>query len=214
MMQSNDADLLLKIVIIGESGVGKTNLVGRYVHDTFSDEALPTVGVDFTLKTMEIKGKMVKTQFWDTAGQEKLKAITTAYYKNANGAILVYDIAKKESFKRLVYWIKELRDSASENVKVILLGNKNDLVAEREVALEEAKSFAEERGFYFMEVSAKENTDQCVIRGFNILLNEIVENMSETNLNEIKKQSTFRSTTNTIIEKKKQNMDQKSKGCC
>ena len=94
------------------------------------------------------------------------------------------------------------------------MGNKNDLVAEREVALEEAKSFAEERGFYFMEVSAKENTDQCVIRGFNILLNEIVENMSETNLNEIKKQSTFRSTTNTIIEKKKQNMDQKRKGCC
>ena len=207
-------DYLLKIVTLGESGVGKTNLISRYVFDKFNDNTMSTVGVDFSLKTLNLSGKNIKIQIWDTAGQEKLRALASAYYKNANGAILVYDITKKETFRKLIYWIKELKNNAPENAKVILLGNKSDLVAEREVAVDEGKAFAKERGYFFMEVSAKNNTDECVNKGFNILLDTILNNMNSETVISSKKGVMLRASTYEIVEKKKKKVELHKKGCC
>jgi len=170
----NQTESVIKIVITGDSGVGKTNLINRYVHDTFNEYSNPTVGLDFALKNTMIAGQNVSCQIWDTAGQEKMKAIASAYYKNANGAVLVFDIASKSSFHRLTYWLSELKDNLNENdISVILLGNKADLQDTREVAVEEAKSYAEANGFYYMEVSAKQNDNDCVTLAFDHLLSEI-----------------------------------------
>ncbi len=170
----SQSESVIKIVITGDSGVGKTNLISRYVHDAFNEFSNPTVGLDFALKNTMIAGQNVSCQIWDTAGQEKMKAIASAYYKNANGAILVFDIASKASFHRLAYWLSELKDNLNEEeVSIILLGNKADLQEKREVALEEAKAYAESHGFYYMEVSAKENDNDGVSLAFDHLLAEI-----------------------------------------
>ena len=170
----DSTESIIKIVITGESGVGKTNLINRYVHDTFNEFSNPTVGLDFALKNTVIAGQQISCQIWDTAGQERMRSIANAYYKNASGAVLVFDIASKQSFSRLGHWLDELKENIrSEDISIILLGNKADLEDNREVALEEAKSFAEASGFFYMEVSAKTNPNDCVTLAFDQLLGEI-----------------------------------------
>ena len=170
----NSNESVIKIVITGESGVGKTNLMTRYVHDNFNEFSNPTVGLDFALKNTIVAGQNISCQIWDTAGQEKMKSIASAYYKNANGAILVFDIASKHTFQRLPYWLSELKDNVNDDdISIILLGNKADLEEKREVAMEEAKAYAEASGFYYMEVSAKSNFNDCVTLAFDQLLGEI-----------------------------------------
>lgn len=215
-MRPNDdqIDYLFKLVMLGESAVGKTNIIRRYVHNEFDTNISPTVGVDSALKTLHIDKKTVKLQIWDTAGQEKFRVISSAYYKNADGAILVYDISKKESFKRLVYWLKELKDNGPEGVKMILLGNKSDLSGEREVATEEAREFAEQKGFFFMEVSAKENSDGCVNTGFETLIRTIIDNMDAQDEINNRKGTMLRSTTYAIVEQKKAEGEVDKKKCC
>ena len=184
-MSDEDIDFLLKIVIIGDSGVGKTNLLSRFTRDTFSNETRNTIGVDFSAKDIQLKGKTVKVQFWDTAGQEKYRAIASAYYRNAHGAIIVYDITRRESFENLNTWLTELRENGNEDLSIIVLGNKLDLIHDREINTEDGKAFAQTKNCYFMEVSGKENKDKCVNKAFNTVLEEIVkkqekEDMSRT----------------------------------
>ncbi len=187
----NSNEGVIKIVITGDSGVGKTNLITRYVYGSFNEFSNPTVGLDFALKNTIVAGQNISCQIWDTAGQEKMKSIASAYYKNANGAVLVFDISNKSSFNRLSYWLSEIRDNLNDQeVNIVLLGNKCDLIDKREVALEEAKAFAEQNGFYYLEVSAKSNDNECVNLAFDQLLGEIhskmqlktVENEKETSL--------------------------------
>ncbi len=176
----NSNEGVIKIVITGDSGVGKTNLITRYVYDSFNEFSNPTVGLDFALKNTMVAGQSISCQIWDTAGQEKMKSIASAYYKNANGAVLVFDISSKASFNRLSYWLAELRDNLNDQeVSIVLLGNKCDLIDKREVALEEAKAFAEHNGFYYLEVSAKSNENDCVMLAFDQLLGEIHSKMQK-----------------------------------
>lgn len=208
-----EAQYTFKIVIAGNSGVGKTNLISRYVHDEFSEESSPTIGVDFQAKCEKIEDVNIKLQFWDTAGQEKHKAIANSYYKQANGAILCYDLTDKNSFKKLTFWLEEIRNSAPKDMKIILLGNKSDLIEEREISEEEGLTFAKENGFFFMEVSAKENPDGVVNTAFRELMKEILNDMEGEREEANKRETAMRTDTLTQIEVNKK-MPEKKGGCC
>lgn len=179
MQNPNSPKFTFKIVIGGNIGVGKSNLINRFVENEFDENFLPTIGIDLKIKQETIKNTKIKIQFWDTAGQEKNLSVSKSYYKNSNGAILVYDLSNRESFRNLNYWLKEMQNSAPEKMKIILLGNKNDLIEEREVSLEEGKNWAEKNGFFFMEVSAKVNKEDCVNKAIFELIESVMEDLNE-----------------------------------
>ena len=156
MASSNqDYDYLFKLLLIGNSAVGKSSLLLRFSDNVFNDAFLPTIGVDFKIRTMDLQNKTVKLQIWDTAGQERFKTITKAYYKGAHGIILVYDITDEQSFKDLDNWLNEVEKHASSNVAKLLVGNKSDLEKDRRVSFEQGKSLADKLGIKFVETSAK-----------------------------------------------------------
>ncbi|KAK5781347.1 hypothetical protein RI543_001188 [Arxiozyma heterogenica] len=156
-----DYDYLFKIVLIGDSGVGKSNLLSRFTTDEFNIESKSTIGVEFATRTIEVEGKKIKAQIWDTAGQERYRAITSAYYRGAVGALIVYDISKSSSYENCNHWLTKLRENADDNVAVGLIGNKSDLAHLRAVPTDEAKNFASENQLLFTETSAlnSENVD-------------------------------------------------------
>ena len=168
-------DFTLKIVIVGDSGVGKTNLLSRFTRNIFDSETRNTIGVDFSALDLVINNKNVKIQFWDTAGQEKYRAIASAYYKNAHGAIIVYDITNKSSFENTNTWLRELKEHGEDNIKIALFGNKKDLESNREIIKEDAENVAKTNELFFMEVSAKTNEDKCVNTAFTCFLEEIMK---------------------------------------
>mmetsp|Transcript_11231 Transcript_11231/g.43770 ORF Transcript_11231/g.43770 Transcript_11231/m.43770 type:complete len:226 (-) Transcript_11231:605-1282(-) len=139
-------DYLFKVVLIGDSGVGKSNLLSRFTRNEFCSESKSTIGVEFATRCIELEGKTVKAQIWDTAGQERYRAITSAYYRGAVGALLVYDITKSESYDNVQKWLKELRDHADSNIVITLVGNKTDLKHLRSVQAESAAEFSSIEG--------------------------------------------------------------------
>ncbi|KAG2157646.1 GTPase [Suillus bovinus] len=149
-----DYDYLFKVVLIGDSGVGKSNILSRFTRNEFNLESKSTIGVEFATRSITVDGKTVKAQIWDTAGQERYRAITSAYYRGAVGALLVYDISKHATYVSVMRWLKELRDHADSNIVMMLVGNKSDLKHLRAVPTEEAKSFAAENELSFIETSA------------------------------------------------------------
>jgi Ras-related protein Rab-11A len=208
-------DYTFKIVVAGSAGVGKSNLISRYIKDEFLEDTCPTIGVDFQSKTEKVNNKVVKLQFWDTAGQEKHKSIANSYYRQANGALLVYDVSDKNSFNKLPFWLEEMKNSAPKNIKIILLGNKKDLIQERAVSEEEGKTFAKENSLFFMEVSAKDNTDSCVQKAFTELIKGILNDMDEETQEFNRQETALRSQTMTqSLERQNAPEEQKKKGCC
>ncbi|KAG2373861.1 hypothetical protein C9374_011746 [Naegleria lovaniensis] len=169
--KDDEYDYLFKIVLIGDSGVGKSNLLSRFTRNEFNLESKSTIGVEFATRTIQTDGKTIKAQIWDTAGQERYRAITSAYYRGAVGALLVYDIAKRVTFENVERWLKELRDHAVPNIVVMLVGNKSDLRHLRAVTTEEAKAFAEKNSLSFIETSALDSTN--VELAFLTILKEI-----------------------------------------
>eukprot|EP01115_Flamella_aegyptia_P000964 TRINITY_DN114_c1_g1_i1.p1 TRINITY_DN114_c1_g1~~TRINITY_DN114_c1_g1_i1.p1 ORF type:complete len:236 (+),score=58.01 TRINITY_DN114_c1_g1_i1:41-709(+) len=169
-------DYLYKIVLIGDSGVGKSNLLSRFTRNEFNLETKSTIGVEFATRSIQTEGKTIKAQIWDTAGQERYRAITSAYYRGAVGALLVYDIAKYSTFKNVERWLSELRENADRNIVIMLVGNKSDLRHLREVPTEEAKAFAEKNKLSFIETSALDATN--VELAFQNILTEIYHIMS------------------------------------
>lgn len=176
-MGSRNYDYLFKVVLIGDSGVGKTSLLKRYRHNEFSTDTKHTIGVEFATQEIEVEDKLVKTQIWDTAGQERYRAITKAYYRGALGAILLYDITDRETFENLRRWISEIRQHASEDIKIMLVGNKKDLENDRKVSVDEGKKFAKEHELAFLESSAK-NGD-LVIACFETVIRQIFKQQLE-----------------------------------
>ena len=146
------------VVLIGDSGVGKSNLLSRFTRNEFNLESKSTIGVEFATKSIKTEGKTIKAQIWDTAGQERYRAITSAYYRGAVGALLVYDISKSVTFDNVERWLKELRDHADANIVIMLVGNKSDLRHVRAVPAEKAIAFAEQNKLGFMETSALDST--------------------------------------------------------
>lgn len=167
----DEYDYLFKVVLIGDSGVGKSNLLSRFTRNEFNLESKSTIGVEFATRSIQVEGKIVKAQIWDTAGQERYRAITSAYYRGAVGALLVYDIAKHITYENVERWLKELRDHADHHIVIMLVGNKNDLRHLRAVATDEAKAFAEKNNLSFIETSALDSTN--VETAFQQILTDI-----------------------------------------
>eukprot|EP00754_Rhynchopus_humris_P018341 Rhum_TRINITY_DN14599_c4_g3::Rhum_TRINITY_DN14599_c4_g3_i1::g.102067::m.102067 len=155
MALESDFQYLFKIVLIGDSGVGKSNLMTRYTADEFNVESPSTIGVEFMTKSMKTDNRDVKVQIWDTAGQERFRAISRSIYHGAKGAMLVYDITNQQSFDNIGIWLQELRAHVQPSAVITLIGNKCDLEAKRQVSKEEGEKFAKENGLVFMETSAK-----------------------------------------------------------
>ncbi|CAI9546950.1 unnamed protein product [Staurois parvus] len=160
-IDSDDAyDFLFKIVLIGDAGVGKTCVVQRFKSGVFVERQGSTIGVDFTMKTLEIQGKRVKLQIWDTAGQERFRTITQSYYRSANGAIIAYDISKKKSFESVPRWIEDVKKYAGSNIVQLLIGNKSDMHDFREVQLQDAENLANHYDIInVIETSAKDSSN-------------------------------------------------------
>jgi len=171
MSKDDEYDYLFKVVLIGDSGVGKSNLLSRFTRNEFNLESKSTIGVEFATRSIIVDGKTIKAQIWDTAGQERYRAITSAYYRGAVGALLVYDIAKHVTYENVNRWLKELRDHADSNIVIMLVGNKSDLRHLRAVPTEEAKQFAAENNLSFIETSALDASN--VELAFQNILTEI-----------------------------------------
>lgn len=148
-------DYLFKLLLIGDSGVGKTCLLFRFSEDAFNNTFISTIGIDFKIRTIELDGKKIKLQIWDTAGQERFRTITTAYYRGAMGIMLVYDITNDKSFDNIKNWIRNIEEHASQEVEKMVLGNKCDMNDRRQVSKERGEQLAVEYGIKFMETSAK-----------------------------------------------------------
>jgi small GTP-binding protein len=188
MTKDDEYDYLYKIVLVGDSGVGKTNLMTRFTRNEFNIDSKSTIGVEFATRCVEIDGKIIKAQIWDTAGQERYRAITSAYYRGAVGALLVYDITQAATtFKNLERWLAELREqepseSADTHMVVLLVGNKSDLTHLRTVSQEDAKKFAETNKLMFIETSALEDNSDVkshVEEAFITVLRQIYEKSTE-----------------------------------
>ncbi|KAL9253000.1 GTP-binding protein YPTM2-like protein [Drosera capensis] len=152
---NNEYDYLFKLLLIGDSGVGKSCLLLRFADDSYVESYISTIGVDFKIRTVEQDGKTIKLQIWDTAGQERFRTITSSYYRGAHGIIIVYDVTDQHSFENVKQWLSEIDRYASDNVVKLLVGNKSDLTSNRVVSYESGKAFADEIGVPFLETSAK-----------------------------------------------------------
>jgi Ras-related protein Rab-1A len=154
---SRDHDLLFKLLLIGNSSVGKTSILLRYVDDAFNTDFQTTIGVDFKLAELTRNDKLIKLQLWDTAGQDRFRNIVASYYRGANGIILVYDITNAESFHNIPKWMEESSSYLTQSVPKLLIGNKADLSSQRQVSTADAQEFATQHGMLFLETSAKTN---------------------------------------------------------
>ncbi|XP_028649927.1 LOW QUALITY PROTEIN: ras-related protein Rab-25b [Erpetoichthys calabaricus] len=176
MGTEEDYNFVFKVVLIGESGVGKSNLLSRFTKNEFNHDSRTTIGVEFSTRTVIVDGLTVKAQIWDTAGLERYRAITSAYYRGAVGALLVYDISKHLTYVSVERWLKELYDHADPHIVVMLVGNKSDLAHVRAVPTEEARDFAGKNGLLFIETSALESTN--VETAFHNVLSEIYKKVA------------------------------------
>ncbi|GMI74370.1 ARABIDOPSIS THALIANA RAB GTPASE HOMOLOG D1, RAB GTPASE HOMOLOG D1 [Hibiscus trionum] len=162
---STEYDYLFKLLLIGDSSVGKSCLLLRFADDSYLDSYISTIGVDFKIRTVEMEGKIIKLQIWDTAGQERFRTITSSYYRGAHGIIIVYDVTDRESFNSVKQWLHEIDRYANDSVCKLLVGNKCDLVGKKVVDPQIAKAFADEIGIPFLETSAKDaiNVEQAFL---------------------------------------------------
>ena len=199
MTDNQYSETSYKILLLGDSSVGKTCFLKRYIDNTFQDAYLSTIGFDFKFKYVKLKsGKQVKIQLWDTAGQERFRTIAKNYYKGAHGIVLIYDITSKKTYDNIRKWLNQIKDEASHLISIMLVGNKIDCVEKREVTTEEGQSLANSNNLPFYEASAKDsiNVNEC----FQDLIEKIDENSLNINQN-----------YNRLNDSKTQN---KKGGCC
>uniref|UniRef100_A0A7S3DJV3 Uncharacterized protein n=1 Tax=Palpitomonas bilix TaxID=652834 RepID=A0A7S3DJV3_9EUKA len=211
--REDEYDYLFKVVLIGDSGVGKSNLLSRFTRNEFNLESKSTIGVEFATRSIKVDGKVLKAQIWDTAGQERYRAITSAYYRGAVGALLVYDISKHASFENVQRWLEELRDHADANIVIMLVGNKSDLRHLRAVPTEEARGFAEKNSLSFIETSALDSTN--VEMAFLNILTEIYRIVSRKTVEQGSEDKGPAPAGKTVVISSSNNeTTEKKKGCC
>ncbi len=181
-MEEDNYELMFKVVLVGDSFVGKTNIMSKYLKNEFHEDSKATVGVEFGSKLFNIEGHPIKAQIWDTAGQERYKAITSAYYKGAKGAFVVYDITRKGSFDSIDKWISDLTAVADKKITIVVIGNKCDLEDQRQITKEQGEEKASKLEVAFMETSALsgENLDKA----FEMMINEVYKKCHEEMLAE------------------------------
>ena len=202
-----DDEVTLKFIILGDSGVGKTNLLLRYVGESFSENYIATLGIDFKMKNIIYNDVKIALQIWDTAGQERFRSITKSFLKGTDGIIFMYDISKKDSFLNLKNWISEIDNSKLPDVKFVICGNKIDLEENREVTEEMKKKLSKEFETDIIEISAKKGIK--IDEPFDMLINKIFNNMN--------KEQIFRRYANSFSEGSSLsslNIEKKKKKCC
>ncbi|GAA5993047.1 hypothetical protein JCM10908_003077 [Rhodotorula pacifica] len=172
-------DMLAKMLLIGDSGVGKSCLLLRFCDDAWTPSFITTIGIDFKIRTIELDGKRIKLQIWDTAGQERFRTITTAYYRGAMGILLVYDVTDERSFNNIRTWHANVEQHASEGVNKILIGNKCDWSDKKVISEQQGQELADELGLRFLETSAKSNIN--VEQAFFALATDIKARLVDTN---------------------------------
>ncbi|XP_037025839.1 ras-related protein Rab-10 [Bradysia coprophila] len=203
-MAKKTYDLLFKLLLIGDSGVGKTCILFRFSDDAFTSTFISTIGIDFKIKTVELRGKKIKLQIWDTAGQERFHTITTSYYRGSMGIMLVYDITNEKSFENIVKWLRNIDEHANEDVEKMILGNKCDMPDKRVVSQDRGEAIAREHGIRFMETSAKANVN--IERAFCELAEAILDKTSG--------QNTTENAERVIVDHRGQDKQPSYKGCC
>ena len=176
-MEDENYEMMFKVVLVGDSFVGKTNIMSKYLKNEFHEDSKATVGVEFGSKQFKIEGHTIKAQIWDTAGQERYKAITSAYYKGAKGAFVVYDITRKGSFESIEKWVNDLTSTADKKLTIVVIGNKCDLEDQRQITKEQGEEKANKLEVAFLETSAfsGENLDKA----FEMMINEIYKKCHE-----------------------------------
>ena len=181
-MEDENYEMMFKVVLVGDSFVGKTNIMSKYLKNEFHEDSKATVGVEFGSKQFKIEGHTIKAQIWDTAGQERYKAITSAYYKGAKGAFVVYDITRKGSFESIEKWVNDLTSTADKKLTIVVIGNKCDLEDQRQITKEQGEEKANKLQVAFLETSAfsGENLDKA----FEMMMNEIYKKCHEEMLAE------------------------------
>jgi len=175
---SRNFDMQIKLMMIGDTTVGKTSLLLRFADDDFNESVLATIGIDFKIKTMDIDGRRVKLQIWDTAGQERFRTITQAYYRGAMGIFLIYDVTKVKTWENIRNWVGNIEANAPQTVNKILIGNKCDLTAERQVSAAQGQQLADEYAMKFFECSAR--TRHNVDVAFLQLARDVVARLQES----------------------------------
>ena len=181
-MEDENYEMMFKVVLVGDSFVGKTNIMSKYLKNEFHEDSKATVGVEFGSKHFKIEGHTIKAQIWDTAGQERYKAITSAYYKGAKGAFVVYDITRKGSFESIEKWVNDLTSTADKKLTIVVIGNKCDLEDQRQITKEQGEEKANKLEVAFLETSAfsGENLDKA----FEMMINEVYKKCHEEMLAE------------------------------
>ena len=209
MVDKKDYNYLFKVLILGDSFVGKTNMLKRFLNDEFDMNTKETVGVEFGSKNFILgeKKDIIKAQIWDTAGQERYRSVTKAYYKGAKGALLVYDITRKSTFENIDNWLIDLRTNADKDILILLIGNKSDLSDKREISEEEARTKAEQYNIAFLETSAKsgDNIDKA--------FTQLIEQVYNANMSMLQSNIEIEENNGDGVNLVNKD-DTKKKGCC
>ena len=198
---------LFKILLLGDSSVGKSSLFLSFMDKSWNETFVPTIGVDFKIKTINVNNMNIKFQVWDTAGQERFRTIISSYYKGAHGILLVYDITLKESFESLNDWLNEIKKNTSKNIVKVLIGNKIDLNDKRIISFDEAKEFADNNSMKYIETSAKTATN--VDQAFGLIGVELMKSFKGNEEKNTNKKNVVLSNSEAVIDNK-----QIKKGCC
>ena len=208
-MEDDNYEMMFKVVLVGDSFVGKTNIMSRYLKNEFHDDSKATVGVEFGSKQFNIDGHTIKAQIWDTAGQERYKAITSAYYKGAKGAFVVYDITRKGSFESVEKWVNDLKAAADKSLTIILVGNKCDLEDQRQVTKEQGEEKANHLELAFMETSAF--SGENLEKAFELMIKQVYDKCHDEILAE-GDEDIIEEGQDINLSKKNENAG--TKGCC
>ena len=198
---------LFKILLLGDSSVGKSSLFLSFMDKSWNETFVPTIGVDFKIKTINVNNMNIKYQVWDTAGQERFRTIISSYYKGAHGILLVYDITLKESFESLNDWLNEIKKNTSKNIVKVLIGNKIDLNDKRVISFDEAKEFADSNSMKYIETSAKTSTN--VDQAFGLIGVELMKSFKGNEEKNTNKKNVVLSNSEAVTDNK-----QIKKGCC
>lgn len=186
--KGRDYDYLFKLLLIGDSGVGKTSMLVRFADDTYSDTYVSTIGVDFKIKTVDFGDNIIKLQIWDTAGQDRFRSITSSYYRGAHGIIIAFDLTEYETFDNVKMWLKEVEKYAdTNNLNLLLVGCKSDLEDDRKITYEYAKDYADSLHMPYIEVSSKYSYN--INNVFDIMSRDILTRVITNEQNKIKSEN-------------------------